>query len=109
MAEIVWTEPALHDLETLAEYIALDNPEAAPRLVRRVFSRVEILARHPEAGPRIPELRPSYRYRQLVEAPCRIFYRFSKRDGKVFILGITRGEKLFHQKLLRKRDRLREP
>ena len=38
MAEIVWTEPALSDLDAIADYIALDNPRA---LVRRVFLHVE--------------------------------------------------------------------
>ena len=30
MAEVIWAEPALHDLEAIADYIAPDNPEAAP-------------------------------------------------------------------------------
>ncbi|HET6891419.1 MAG TPA: type II toxin-antitoxin system RelE/ParE family toxin [Pyrinomonadaceae bacterium] len=37
MAEIVWTEPALSDLDAIADYIAVENPEAAKRLVRKVF------------------------------------------------------------------------
>jgi toxin ParE1/3/4 len=27
MAELIWTEPALHDLDAIADYIALDNPK----------------------------------------------------------------------------------
>jgi len=30
MAEVTWTEPALQELDAIAEYIALDNPAAAP-------------------------------------------------------------------------------
>ena len=41
MAEIVWTEPALNDLDAIADYIALENPAAASELVRRVFERIE--------------------------------------------------------------------
>ena len=33
MAEVIWAEPALNDLDAIADYIALDNPEAARRLV----------------------------------------------------------------------------
>ena len=29
MAEIIWTEPALADLDAIADYIALDKPDAA--------------------------------------------------------------------------------
>ena len=47
MAEIIWAEPALSDLDTIANYIALDNPEAARRLVRKIFEHVGHLEDHP--------------------------------------------------------------
>jgi toxin ParE1/3/4 len=75
--------PVLNDIDALAEYLALDKPEAASDLVRRTFSRVQLLAKQPELGPVIPELRPNSRYRQLVEPPCRIFYRHDKAAGKL--------------------------
>ncbi len=40
MARLIWAEPALSDLEEIAEYIALDNRPAATRYVRRVFTAV---------------------------------------------------------------------
>lgn len=102
MAELIWTEPALSDLDAIADYIALDNPEAARDLVQRVFRHVEQLAEHPESGSRPKELRPS-RYRQLIEPPCRIFYRY---DGeRVFILYVMRGEMRLRKSQLVRRDR----
>ena len=103
MAELIWTEPALSDLDALADYIALDDPQAAAHVVQRIFAHVELLATHPALGPPIPELRPSSRYRQLVEAPCRVFYRYDKSAGKVFILGVMRFERLFKRALLTRR------
>ena len=38
MAELIWTEPALSDLDIIADYIALDNPEAARDLVSASIS-----------------------------------------------------------------------
>lgn len=35
--EIIWTEPALMDLDAIADYIALEDPLAASKLVKRVF------------------------------------------------------------------------
>ena len=91
MAQIVWTEPALNDLDAIADYIALENPTAAAELVRRVFAHVEQLEAHPESGSKPPELGRS-RYRQIVEPPCRVFYRF---DGeRVFVLCVMRAEQL---------------
>ena len=102
MAEIIWTEPALSDLDAIADYIALDKPEAARRLVQRVFEHVEQLATHPQSGSVPRELRRS-RYRQIVEPPCRVFYRC---DGeRVFILHVIRGEKQLRPSRLRQRDR----
>ncbi len=101
MVEIVWTEPALNDLDTIADYIALDKPVAARQLVRRIFARVEQLTTHPDSGSRPAELRGS-RYRQIVEQPCRIFYRREK--GVIYILYVMRGERRLRNTVLTKRD-----
>jgi toxin ParE1/3/4 len=94
MAEIVWSDPALSDLDAIADYIALDNPTAASELVKRIIDHVGQLADHPESGSRPQELKRS-RYRQIVEPPCRVFYRF---DGhKVFILHVMRSERLLRK------------
>jgi addiction module RelE/StbE family toxin len=97
MVEIVWSEPALSDLEAIGDYIALENPAAAAELVQRIFEHVEQLADHPESGSRPQELKRS-RYRQIVEPPCRVFYRY---DGKrVFVLHIMRSERLLRSSKL---------
>jgi len=88
MAEIIWTEPALNDLDAIADYIALDDPEAARRLVRKIFRHVALLGEHPEGGSKPQELR-GWRYRQIVEPPCRIFYRYDRQ--RVFVLCAMRG------------------
>jgi toxin ParE1/3/4 len=102
MAEVIWTEPALHDLDAIADYIALDDSQAAQGLVQRVFQHVEQLVKHPESGSRPPEMRQS-RYRQIVEPPCRVFYRY---DGvQVIVLYVMRGEMRLRKARLLKRDR----
>ncbi|MGQ0836394.1 MAG: type II toxin-antitoxin system RelE/ParE family toxin [Gammaproteobacteria bacterium] len=102
MAQVVWTEPALSDLDAIADYIALENPVAARALVQRVFKRVEQLRSQPESGPRPPELK-GLRYRQLTEPPCRIFYRYDGR--RVFILHVMRGERQLRTQRLRRRGK----
>ena len=98
MAEVVWTAPALSDLDAIADYISLDNPEAARTLVARVFEHVGQLQRFPSSGSRPPELRGG-RYRQIIEPPCRIFYRVEGR--RVFILHVMRSEQRFRRKRIR--------
>ena len=101
MAQVIWTEPALNNLDAIADYIAVENPLAAAALVQRVFGHIEQLEAHPESGPRVPELKRS-RYRQIVESPCRVFYRFDGR--KVFILHVMRSEQLLRKALLEARE-----
>ncbi len=101
MAEIAWTEPAPSDLDAIADYIALDKPQAARDLVRRVFVHVEQLAAHPLGGPKLPEFR-GWRYRQIVEPPCRVIYRHEK--GVVHIVHVVRGERLLDKRLLKSRS-----
>ena len=76
----------------------------AAKLVEKVFRHVEMLRAHPYAGSRVPELLPAATYRQIVESPCRLFYRYDKRLGKIFVLGVMRGERLFQKVLLLERD-----
>jgi len=101
MAEVVWTEPALSDLDAIADYIALENPDAARALVSRVFRHVDQLADHPRSGSKPPELR-GWRYRQIVEPPCRVFYR--EDSNRVFILHVMRAEQLLRPEMLLPRD-----
>jgi toxin ParE1/3/4 len=101
MAEVIWTEPALNDLDAIADYIALDNPVAARELVQRVFKRVEQLVAHPDSGSKPEELR-GWRYRQIIEPPCRVFYR--RERSTIYVLYVMRGERRLLRSSLIERD-----
>ncbi len=101
MARVIWTEPALNDLDAIADYIAIENPVAAAQLVQRVFEHVEQLEAHPESGSRPPELERS-RYRQIVQPPCRVFFRY---DGeKALVLFVMRSEQFLRKSVLKSRE-----
>jgi len=104
MAEVIWTEPALNDLDAIADYIALENPSAARELVQRVFKHVEQLIAHPDSGSKPEELR-GWRYRQIIEPPCRVLYRRDRRT--VYILYVMRGERRLKKDSLTERDQRR--
>jgi toxin ParE1/3/4 len=101
MAQIVWTDPALQDINEIAEYIALNNIAAARKLIPKIFSTVERLEQHPNLGRRIPELKRSS-YREVIVGPCRIFYKAASE--KVYILYVMRAERLLRQYLLEERS-----
>ena len=100
MARLTWTEPAILDLEEIAEYIALDNPSAAKKLVRTVFQKLERLEQHPRSGRKPPEIKKTF-YREVIVGPCRIFYRIDKEN--IYILYVMRGERQLLKYLLEER------
>jgi len=97
MAQIIWTEPALSDLNAIAEYIALDKPSAAIQLVKKVFSSTDRLEQFPESGRKPPEFEKS-RYLEIVVNPCRIFYRIE--GDTVYILYVMRSERKLRKYIL---------
>lgn len=90
MAEVIWTEPALQELHAIAEYIGLDNPAAASRLVEEVFDKIDRLEDFPQSGRTLPEL-PDSVYREVVVPPCRIFYR--EDEKQVLVICVMREER----------------
>lgn len=90
MAQVIWTEPALQELDAVAGYIALDNPVAAGQLVQDIFYKTERLEAFPQSG-RIPPELPESVYREVMVSPCRIFYR--EEDKRVLILYVMREER----------------
>lgn len=102
MAQVIWTKPALSDLNEIADYIALDKFSAAQRLIQQVFSSIERLEQFPESGRIPPELEHS-QYREIIVGPCRIFYRSDSDQNKVYILYVMRGERLLRKYLIAER------
>jgi toxin ParE1/3/4 len=99
MAEVIWTDSALSDLNDVAEYIALENLVAAKLLVQSVFEKVERLEMFPESGRVPPEL-DHLSYREVVVSPCRVFYK--QQGDKVYILYVMREERDLRKFLLSK-------
>jgi toxin ParE1/3/4 len=89
MARVVWADPAIRDLDAIADHIALDKPEAARRLVQNVIKTVQMLHRFPRMGGVPSELR-GLPYLQLVVPPCRVFYRVEK--SVVYVVHVLRRE-----------------
>jgi toxin ParE1/3/4 len=93
MAEVVWTIPALNDLEGILEFIALDKPEAANVLAKKFFERTEKLESYPNSGGKPIALKGTP-YRRLVVGPILIYQRQEK--DIVFIVHVSRAEREFN-------------
>ena len=76
MAEIVWSERALNDLEVIGEYIALDSIRYAEATVKLLFGRTQVLSKSPKIGRVVPEF-GNENLRELIEGSYRIVYRIN--------------------------------
>lgn len=89
MAEIRWTEEAQRWLRDIYNYIALDNPGAAQKVVSGIYEKTQVLMSFPEIG---------HRYREEAEGEIRILhyghYRIAyllKSPSGIDILGVFHG------------------
>ena len=101
MAEVIWTDPALTDLDAIGDYIALDDFEAARKLIRRIFEKVALLERNPSIGRVSNDLRNTP-YRRLVIGPVYVYYRIE--DDRVIIIHVVRAERDFELSRIKGRE-----
>ena len=73
MAKVVWTGPALKDLEVITNYIAMDSPRYAERFAERLVRAPRALRNHPRIGRTVPEFQDD-NLRELLYGSYRIIY-----------------------------------
>jgi addiction module RelE/StbE family toxin len=89
---VIWSPQALHDLESVRDYIAQDSSTYATLVVQRIVASVERLASFPESGRVVPELQRAD-VREVVHRPFRVVYRV--RQDTVEIATVFRASRLF--------------
>ena len=71
--KVNWSPLAMEKLTHIAEFIALDNPNAAEKWVNDLFKKTELLRHQPKMGRIVPELKRE-NYRELIFGNYRIIY-----------------------------------
>ena len=74
MRALRWTEHAVAQLASIAEYVSLSSPVYAEHLVDRLAQRLDQAREFPESGRVVPELGRA-EIRELLEWPYRLVYR----------------------------------
>ena len=85
--KIVWSEPAIADLDAIQDYIARDSPHYATRVAQRLVESAEPLRDHLQLGRVLPE--GDGRHREVLLAPYRILYRV-EAEG-IYIVRVVHG------------------
>jgi toxin ParE1/3/4 len=85
--KVIWTRPALRELEAIADFIARQNPWAAERVTGRVLARAATLSDQPHIGR--PGRIAGTRELVVTGTPFIVPYRI--RDDQVEILSVFHG------------------
>ena len=89
MAEINWTRESEIWLEDIFNYIAVDDPDAAARVLTNIYEKAQLLRNHPRIGRRYePEL--TREVRVLLYEHYRIT-DLIKPSGDIDIVGVFHG------------------
>lgn len=89
MAEINWTHEAEKWLMDIHDYIALDNPPAAVRVITGIYEKVQMLKKYPKIGHKY-----NYESREDIRILLYGHYRIAyliKPDKNIDILGVFHG------------------
>ena len=100
--KIHWAGVAEHDLLDIIEYIAIDSPDNALKILQKIKKMASILHSLPERGRVVPKLQDQgiLIYREIVTAPWRIIYRIS--DNNVYVLSVLDARRNVEDILLKR-------
>ncbi len=72
--EVIWTKQAIQRVNSIVNYIAQDNYQAAVKWSEIIFQRTDQLIEHPESGRIVPEYNhPDLR--EIIEGNYRVIFR----------------------------------
>jgi len=90
MGRVVWTDPAIADLEEIRDYIARDSPRYALRVAERIYNAAGKLNLGARAGWMVPEFNVDH-FREVLMRPYRIIYEI--RGEGCYIVAVIHGSR----------------
>ena len=61
MSRLIWSPPALLDVQRLYKFLAEKNTDAARKAVKTIRDGVKVIAKQPTIGRPVAEMEPEYR------------------------------------------------
>ena len=97
---IVWSDPAVDDLEAAVTFIAKDSDAYARSLAQLAVDAAESLRKFPNRGHHLPDPKLA-RFRELIFGSYRLVYLVEKK--RVLIVAVLHGHRALRRAL---KDRL---
>jgi toxin ParE1/3/4 len=100
--KINWANVAENDLIEIIEYISINSPVDALKILQKIKKMASSLHSLPERGRVVPELQDQsiLIYREIVIPPWRIIYRIS--DDEVYVLTVLDARRNVEDILLKR-------
>ncbi|MEA3373435.1 MAG: type II toxin-antitoxin system RelE/ParE family toxin [Campylobacterota bacterium] len=89
--KLIWSEEALEDITSIAEYIEKDSPIYAKAVVSKFFEKVELLKKFSELGRAVPEINENS-MRELFIYSYRLIYKIEQET--ILIIAVIHGKRL---------------
>jgi plasmid stabilization system protein ParE len=88
--QVIYTEPALADLEIILEGSATNHPDTTPSSMEGLIAQIEYLSTFPYMGRKSKSRRNT---RVMEHDPFRIFYQVKPRVRRVEVLHVWHGRR----------------
>lgn len=92
MPRLIWSPPALTDVQRLYRFLALKDEDAARRAIKTIRSGVKILAHQPEVGRPIEDMDPVFR-EWLIDFGSSGYIAWYRFDGDTTTILAVRHQK----------------
>ena len=93
---IVWSDPAVDDLEAAVNFIAKDSDAYARSLAQLTVDAAESLRTFPNRGHRLPDPKLA-RFRELIVGSYRLVYLVERK--RVLIVAVLHGHRALRRAL----------
>jgi plasmid stabilization system protein ParE len=99
---VFWATAAENDLKDIIEFISVDSPDNARKILKKIKEKASSLHTLPERGRLVPELQDQgiSQYRELVVPPWRLIYRIAKHE--VYVLSVIDSRRNVEDILLKR-------
>jgi plasmid stabilization system protein ParE len=91
--KVVWTDRALRRLHELHDYLSVNAPAFAGKIVRELVMKSRRLEQLPYSGRAVPEYERAD-VRELLARPYRIIYRVRAERNRVDVLSVRHYRQL---------------
>lgn len=92
MPRLIWSPPALRDLQRLHRFLAGKNADAAKRAVAAIRDGLKIVARRPGVGRPAEDMEPEYR-EWLIEFGDSGYVVLYRYDGQTAVILAVRHQR----------------